>query len=96
MDIGTISQLIGSYGFPVVACCAIAYFCYKQIIMQKDENEKHRAEILEINKVHREEIAELNEKHADEVAKMTEAVNNNTLALQRLADKLGGGAVNEN
>ena len=32
----------------------------------------------------------LNEKHEAEVTKMTEAVNNNTLALQRLCEKMGG------
>ena len=30
------------------------------------------------------------EKHEDEMRKMTEALNNNTLAMQKLVDKLGG------
>ena len=33
---------------------------------------------------------EMRKEHKEEVAKMTEALNNNTLALQRLIDKLGG------
>lgn len=32
----------------------------------------------------------LRQEHKEEVAKMTEALNNNTIALQRLIDKLGG------
>lgn len=32
----------------------------------------------------------IRQEHKEEVAKMTEALNNNTLALQRLIDKLGG------
>ena len=28
--------------------------------------------------------------HKEEISKMTEAINNNTLALQKLLDKLGG------
>lgn len=34
------------------------------------------------------QLSELNKEHKDEVAKMTEALNNNTLALQKLIDKL--------
>ncbi len=32
---------------------------------------------------------ELRKEHKEEVAKMTEALNNNTIALQRLIDKIG-------
>jgi hypothetical protein len=32
---------------------------------------------------------EMRKEHREEVSKMTEALNNNTLALQRLIDKLG-------
>ena len=34
---------------------------------------------------------ELRKEHKEEVSKMTEALNNNTLALQKLIDKLGDG-----
>ena len=68
MSVSDIGALISSYGFPIVACVAIAWFCYKQISAQEEQNEKHEAE----------------------VTKMTEAVNNNTLALQRLCEKMGG------
>lgn len=37
----------------------------------------------------REEINKINEKHATEMKEITTAINNNTLALQRLCDKLG-------
>jgi hypothetical protein len=34
---------------------------------------------------------EMRKEHKEEVAKMTEALNNNTLALQKLIDKIGDG-----
>jgi len=37
-----------------------------------------------------EKFDKLNSQHDDESKRMTEAVNNNTLALQKLTDKLGG------
>ena len=38
---------------------------------------------------HREEVRQLNEQHNQEMQQVTTALNNNTLALQRLCDKLG-------
>ena len=37
----------------------------------------------------REEVRHLNEQHDSEMTKVTEALNNNTLAIQKLCDKLG-------
>ena len=36
----------------------------------------------------REDIAKLNEQHNKEMSEVTQAINNNTLALQKLCDKL--------
>lgn len=36
------------------------------------------------------QIEEMRKEHKEEVTKMTEALNNNTLALQRLIDKIEG------
>lgn len=38
---------------------------------------------------HREEIETLNAQHKDEMKEVTNAINNNTLALQKLCDKMG-------
>ena len=70
MDGTTIMQLIGSYGFPIVACIVMAWFVY-------DTTTKHRQEVENLHNQHKEEMTEV-----------TRALNNNTLALQRLCDKL--------
>lgn len=38
----------------------------------------------------REEVASLNAAHAKEMSEVTQAINNNTLAVQKLCDALGG------
>lgn len=38
---------------------------------------------------HKEEIKAIQDQHREESAKMTEAINNNTLVVQRLLDKIG-------
>ena len=62
--------------------------------------EKHKEEYLEKKKAYKKEYYEKNKEeilikhkeyrkeHKEEVSKMTEALNNNTLALQKLIDKL--------
>lgn len=70
MDITTLAQLIGTLGFPIVACCAMAYFFAK------------------VNDNYRTDIKELQSNHKEEIAKMTEAINNNTLVIQKLVDKM--------
>lgn len=68
-----ITQLITSVGFPIVACCAAAYY------------------IKYISDKNREEVSELNKQHQEEMLKVTEAINNNTLVISKLCDKLNGG-----
>lgn len=59
MDVNTITQLIGSLGFPIVCCGALFWRMIKS-----------------------------DEKHQQEIDKMSDALNNNTLALTRLTEKL--------
>lgn len=59
MDANTIIQLVGSLGFPIVACVALFWFMIKS-----------------------------NEQHKEEMNKLSEALNNNTLAITKLSDKI--------
>lgn len=70
MDFNTIISAIGSVGFPIVACIAIAWFFNK------------------VNENYRQDIKELTASHKEEAQSMRDALNNNTLALQKLLDKL--------
>jgi exo-beta-1,3-glucanase (GH17 family) len=62
MDVATITQVIGSLGFPIVACAAVGWYVVK---IQKQNN--------------------------DTITKMSEAINNNTIALTKLAEKIDSG-----
>ena len=42
------------------------------------------------NDKQREEVEKLNDQHAKEIDKVTEAINNNTVALTKLAERLDG------
>lgn len=73
MDINTIIAAIGSLGFPIVACCAMAYFFAK------------------VNENYRTDIKEMTSSHRAEIDKLTEAINNNTIVIQKLIDKMEDG-----
>ena len=70
MDFNTVLTAIGTMGFPIVACCAIAWFFNK------------------INENYRNDIKELSASHKEEVKAMTEAINSNTLVIQKVCDSL--------
>lgn len=70
MDANTITTLIGSVGFPIVACIAMGWY----VKYQTDQNTK--------------EVENMRKEHKEEVQKMTEAINNNTIAMQKLVDKI--------
>lgn len=70
MDANMIITMIGSLGFPIVACIGMAIF------------------FREVNKNYREDIKELSSNHKNEMDKVTEAINNNTIVVQKLIDKL--------
>ena len=72
MDANVIISMIGSLGFPIVACIFIAIFFSKT-------QDNYRADIKDMQNLHKQETD-----------KMTEALNNNTMALQRLVDKMEG------
>lgn len=69
-----ILTLLGSYCFPIVACICMAIY------------------VREITKANREDTKQLNEQHTKEMNafkdEIKEALNNNTLALTKLCERL--------
>lgn len=82
MDFTTVSQLITSIGFPIVMCGAMAWFI-------KDNNDKHTEQINELTESHKQEVLTLTETYRQEMTSVKEALNNNTLALQKLCERMG-------
>lgn len=72
MDVGTISDVISTVGFPIVCFLMCGWY----VKYREDKND--------------EKLDKLNMMHDDESRQMIAALNNNTLALQKLTDKLGG------
>lgn len=60
MDYTAVAQLVGSLGFPIVACVML-------YVRMEKQDENHKAEVSEL----------------------TKAIQNNTLVMQKLIDRLG-------
>lgn len=79
-----ILQAVSTVGFPIVMCGGLLWYI-------KYTNDQHRTELKEINERHDKEVTALTSQHNNELKEVTKAIENNTIALQRLVDKLGGG-----
>ena len=67
-------QLIGTLGFPIIACIFMAIYV-------KEQSKNNREDVKELNKQHTEEMMIFK----DEIKT---ALENNTKALEKLCDKL--------
>ena len=76
-------NIIQSVGFPIACCIAMFIMLQNEQKQHKEESEQIRAALIEQKEAFTEAI------HGQE-ARTTEAVNNNTMVMQRLVDMLEG------
>lgn len=87
-----IVQMITTLGFPIVSCIFLGWYVKysidKYTNMIATLNAEHRQDITKMSENHSKEINDLNTLHREETDSLKDALNNNTLALQKLCDKL--------
>ena len=71
MDATAITNLIGSFGFPIVACLVMGWY----VKYQMDNYNK--------------QLSQITSEHKEEMAQVTTALNNNTLAIEKLCERIG-------
>lgn len=77
-------QFIKDFGFPAVCCGGLGWYVVYQTKAFKEELKEFRNSLTELRKVREED-----RKAREEESKQTlEALNNNTLALQKLTDRI--------
>lgn len=90
-----IVQMITTLGFPIVSCIFLGWYVKysidKYTNMIATLNNEHRQDITKMSENHSKEINDLNALHREETESLKDALNNNTLALQKLCDKLDKG-----
>lgn len=87
-----VATLISTVGFPI-ACCIflgwfIKYITDKYTKMLSDENAKYKEDMQKNTEMHYNQIQAINDQHKEEMNAVTQAINNNTLVIQKLCDNL--------
>ena len=77
----TIIQVVQSLGFPIAVAVACGFY-----VKYRDDKSDNKIEKLQ--SVYADELRNEREDHKKEMQSITEAVNNNTLVMQKLLDKL--------
>ena len=75
--------IIQSVGFPIA--CAVAMF-----VLLNNEQKNHKTEEEELNKALTEMKMSFSDALNNQQKEITQAINNNTIVMQKLVDKLGG------
>ena len=72
-------QLVANYGLPAIMCAVMMYY-----VKYREDKNDDRMDAQNVR--HKEEIEKLAETNKQSLADITQALNNNTLALQKLTD----------
>lgn len=72
-------QIVANYGLPAVMCAVMMYY-----VKYREDKNDDRMDAQNIR--HKDEIEKLAETNKQSLADITQALNNNTLALQKLTD----------
>ena len=72
-------QLVANYGLPAIMCAVMMYY-----VKYREDKNDDRMDAQNIR--HKEEIEKLSEANKQSLSDITQALNNNTLALQKLTD----------
>lgn len=72
-------QIVANYGLPAIMCAVMMYY-----VKYREDKNDDRMDAQNVR--HNEEIDKLAESNKQSLADITQALNNNTLALQKLTD----------
>jgi len=82
------TDLLSRFGFPVVCCIALGWYVFYQTKSFREELKEERAARAAMQKEFQDSLSELQKERSVESKNTIEALNNNTLAIQKLSDRL--------
>lgn len=86
-------NIITNVGVPIGCMAALAGYVLKRDKRDEEKDEAHNAQIAALMTTHKDEIRELQSANAAKLEALTDAVNNNTVAMTRLCERLGKGDI---
>lgn len=83
-------DILTNIGVPIGCMAALAAYVLKRDKRDEDRERQHAATIDNLIAEHKAEIAELQSANGAKMDKLTEVINNNTVALTQLSERIGG------
>lgn len=83
-------EILTRVGVPVACMIALGLYVLKRDKRDAEKDAAHADQIKSIMETHKTEIAELRAENSARMEKLTEAVNNNTVAMTQLSERIGG------
>lgn len=83
-------EILCRVGVPVASMIALGLYVLKRDKRDAEKDDAHAAQIKFIMETHKAEIAELRADNSARMDKLTEALNNNTIAMTQLSERIGG------
>lgn len=84
-------NIITNVGVPIGCMAALAAYVLKRDKRDEDREKQHAETINNLIAEHKAEISELQSANGAKMDKLTEVINNNTVAVTRLCERLGNG-----
>lgn len=84
-------DIIRSVGVPIACMVALALYVLKRDERDEKKDAEHADQIAKLMETHKTEIAEITNLNGAKMEKLTDAVNNNTLVMTKLCERLGQG-----
>lgn len=82
-------EVIKTVGVPIACMIGLALYVLKRDKRDEEKDAAHSAQINNLISEHKAEIAQITALNGAKMEKLTDAVNNNTLAMTKLCERLG-------
>ena len=83
-------QVIQTIGVPIAAMVALASYVLKRDKRDEEKDQQHAETVKALNAAHKEEMSSLQSAFSSKLDALTEVIQNNTVALTQLSERLGG------
>lgn len=90
MDANIFKDLVMNLGFPIVMCAGLFVYIWKRSEAYDKKiselKQEYKDDMKEMREHYEKKLDEINREHKEEVSKLSESLDNNTQAMERLAD----------
>lgn len=81
VELQAVLDTIGTVGFPIAVCLILMWYIFKT-------TESHKAEVKNLTTTYEKQVQELIDKHQQECTELSNALNNNTIVMKQILERM--------